>query len=469
MEMTIMLKGTTRIELTDINTGKIETYENNNMVTNALSDIFKPLGLSKRPYRYFYDFVPYYEKLLGGILCFDTQIEENPDNYYPPANANLIGCASYGVQNNTKNTFRGGFNQTESEVNLKERYVKYVYDFATSQANGTIASVCLTNKNGGFTSYGSKNVSYNNDYPLMQSICEDTLQYVHPDLTGASTSSRYSGMTVGITEVIFLIDRNKDCVYYLKVIDKTHIHIIKRRAFLKSVSILDNEYTKKPMIEEIELNELTTALRIGYWGYNYDPATDCLYFCSNTDYRLAPNGNVLVTEIKMDTWTIKQYEVTNTTDKYLRTDSCWQFFVTDGYLLLKGYDAPYDIYKLQLSNPANVVKFTRTNVGNIDGYPKIVINGRIYYENSNSQLLIANTKTNEIMPPEAQSLFSNRYQINVTPVRNEPLIYFADFGTWSTSGWHMMCNYLATINNLDTPVTKTADKTMKITYILQEQ
>lgn len=33
----------------------------------------------------------------------------------------------------------------------------------------------------------------------------------------------------------------------------------------------------------------------------------------------------------------------------------------------------------------------------------------------------------------------------------------------------MMCNYLATINNLDMPVTKTADKTMKITYILQEQ
>ena len=77
--------------------------------------------------------------------------------------------------------------------------------------------------------------------------------------------------------------------------------------------------------------------------------------------------------------------------------------------------------------------------------------------------------TNEIMPPEAQSLFNSSYQVNVTPVRNEPLLYFGDYGTWSTTGWHMMSNYLATINNLDTPVTKTADKTMKITYILQEQ
>lgn len=78
--------------------------------------------------------------------------------------------------------------------------------------------------------------------------------------------------------------------------------------------------------------------------------------------------------------------------------------------------------------------------------------------------------TNELLPPECQSLFnSSNYQLSLTPVRNEPLLYFADYGTWSTAGWYMMCNYLATINNLDTPVTKTADKTMKITYILQEQ
>ena len=34
---------------------------------------------------------------------------------------------------------------------------------------------------------------------------------------------------------------------------------------------------------------------------------------------------------------------------------------------------------------------------------------------------------------------------------------------------YLMTPYLATINNLETPVTKTADKTMKITYILREE
>ena len=56
-----MLKGTTRIELTDVNTGEVETYQNSNMVTNALRDILKPLGLSKRPNRFLNEFVPYYE------------------------------------------------------------------------------------------------------------------------------------------------------------------------------------------------------------------------------------------------------------------------------------------------------------------------------------------------------------------------------------------------------------------------
>ena len=463
------IKGTTKIELKDVKTGKVETYENHNMITNALTDIFKPLGLSNRPSRYFSDFVPYYEKLLGGILCFDTAIEENPDNYYAPANANLIGCASYGVQNNTKNTCRGGFNQTESEVNLKDRYVKYVYDFATSQANGTIASVCLTHKHGGFTSYGYKDTVYNTSYPLMQGIAEDTLQYVHPDRTGASTSSRYSGMTIGTTEMIFLIDREQDCAYYFKVVDKTHIHITKRRTFLKSVSVLDNIYSKKPLINEVELKELTSELRMSYWGYNYDPTNDCLYICTAASSTVAPNGTYLVTEIKLDSWEVKQYEVTNTTDVTLRSDSYWHMYVAEGYLFVKSYNSPYELYKIQITNPANVVKFNRINTGTVSGHPKAYVNGRIYYECNDDQLLIANTVTNEIMPPETKSFFNSSYEINLTSVRNEPLLYFGDYGTWSTAGWYMMCNYLATINNLDTPVTKTADKTMKITYILQEQ
>ena len=136
---------------------------------------------------------------------------------------------------------------------------------------------------------------------------------------------------------------------------------------------------------------------------------------------------------------------------------------------MKAYYSPYDIYKFEISNPANVVKLTRINTSTVSGYPKFAINGRIYYESYNDQLLIANSYTNEVMTPEAQSAMNHSKQVHMIPTRQEPLIYFCNLGTYSTVGWYMMTNYLATINNLDVPVTKTADKTMKITYILQEQ
>lgn len=463
------LIGTTRIELMDVTTGETERYEKHNMITNALGDLFKPLGMLNYANRYYNEFLPYYEKLLGGILCFDKVIPEETDNYYPPADATLIGCAVYGEQNNTKNTIRGGFNQTESEVNLKDRYVKYVYDFSTSQANGTIASICLTHKNGGYTSYGGKDSVYNSQNPLAQSICSDVLHYVYPSYTGADTGSRYSGIVVGTTEAIFVMDIDEDCAYYFKMVDKTHIHIIKRKAYLKSVSIIENCYQQKALIEEIELEELEQELNTNYRGYNYDPETECLYIWTSSKYPFGSGDEMQLTQIKFGTWEIKQYKLVNATDVRLRNDSSWTCFVTDGYILMKTYDSPYNVYKININNPADAVMLTKAALDYVSGYPKFVINGRVYYEDANNQLTIANLDKNEIMKPEAISLLGNNEQYNYTPVRGNKMLYYVDLGSRAAAGWRVMCNYLATINNLDVPVIKTADKTMKITYILQEQ
>ena len=102
------------------------------MVTNALTNTLKPMGLDKSPAKLINGMNPYYQSVLGGLLLFDSEIEENVNNLYPPSGVNLIGCAAYGVQNNTTGTLRGGFNQTESELNMTDRYMKYVYDFTTS-------------------------------------------------------------------------------------------------------------------------------------------------------------------------------------------------------------------------------------------------------------------------------------------------------------------------------------------------
>lgn len=73
-----MLKGTMKIELTDVNTGQTETVLEHNMVTNALANIFKPLGLTKDPARMYESFAPYYQKLLGGLLPLTVILRRMP-------------------------------------------------------------------------------------------------------------------------------------------------------------------------------------------------------------------------------------------------------------------------------------------------------------------------------------------------------------------------------------------------------
>ncbi len=463
-----MLKGKMKIELTDVNTGRTQTVTEHNMVTNALQEIFRPLGLAKDPSKMYESFAPYYQKLLGGILLFDSEIEENPENLYPPAKARLVGCAAYGQQNNTTGTLRGGYNQTESELNLSERYMKYVYDFATSQANGTIASVCLTHVNGGFTSYGSGNAEYDTAHPLGVQVDAGTLQYVYSSLTGASTGDHFSGYTKEKTELLFLLDRRTDAAYYFRVDSDTRITIIKRRAYLKTVSVLEEPRTKKPLLEETAISEGIDVS--GNIAYNFDPATHSLYIFSAAGYQTQAGGEFKVMKIGFGTWKATMHTMTNTAEVALQTNGLRYAFAHNGFAYLKSYGSPSHVYKFEIEKPANVAQLTENGMSTIPGFPKIAVNGRIYYENYDDILYIANGETNEILKPENKKLLSaSSYEYSYTPVLDEPLLYFMSCGDRSAPGFMMLANYLATINNLSEPVTKTADKTMKITYILQEQ
>lgn len=468
-----MLKGTMKIELTDVHSGETKTVLEQNMVTNALTEIFKPLGLAKSPGKLLSSFAPYYQNLLGGLLLFDGAIEENADNFFPPSNRKLIGCASYGVQNNTTGTQRGGYNQTESELNLKDRYMKYVYDFTTSQANGTIASVCLTHKNGGYTSYGSEDAVYTSSFPLLQQVCDATLQYVYTSYTGATTADKYNGVGVNTNQYIFAIDRVNDAVLYFRIDSTSKISIIKRRAYLKSVSVLENPYSQKAFIEEFSI-DLPTAL-LGNYSYNFDISENVLYICSSSASTTAAGSSFLLTKINVLNWSVTQYSMTNTSNVTLTTSGSRYAFAHNGYVYLKCSASPYDIYKFQIGNAANVVKLNNKGTSPISGLPQMAINGRIYYEyhsssSSNYLMWIANESTNEILKPENIRLYNSSYLPCVTPVIDEPLLYYLSIGSSQTTvDYMMMTNYLATINNLSDPVTKTADKTMKITYIIQEQ
>jgi hypothetical protein len=174
--------------------------------------------------------------------------------------------------------------------------------------------------------------------------------------------------------------------------------------------------------------------------------------------------------IDMGTWNVTHYDMANTTDVNLAISGMRYAFAHDGFVYLKTSNSPYDIYKLEIGNSANVIKIKQTGMLGIQGYPQLAVNDRIYYENYNHYLYIVNAQTNEVLMPENSCIYSTRnYLACFTPLLNEPMLYFSSIGSYATGGFFMLSNYLGTINNLSDSVTKTADKTMKITYIIQEQ
>ena len=162
-----MLKGKTTIQLFDAKTGELtdEVTKTNlvtNAVRNALGGAFNQLAsgnmwaYSMRNVESLYNLPTgknFAQALYGGVLVFSKPIVEDVDHCLPSIEEikTFIGCANQSASN-TGNTFRGSINAGESEVGTD--YVKFVWDFNTDQCNGDIASICLTSDCGGAVGYG---------------------------------------------------------------------------------------------------------------------------------------------------------------------------------------------------------------------------------------------------------------------------------------------------------------------------
>ena len=134
---TMPLKGHTKITLTDVKTGEKKVIEKDNMVTNAVAEIFAKnwCGLAR-----FADILPL-RNLFSGVLCFEGEITESANNYTPVnENSNGLVCHAGDEAHATAETTRGQPNVGEWDV--QDTSIKYVWDFSTS-VQGEIRTVCL--------------------------------------------------------------------------------------------------------------------------------------------------------------------------------------------------------------------------------------------------------------------------------------------------------------------------------------
>jgi len=487
------LKGHTKIELTDVNTGKKEVYEDDNLVTNALSSLlnsnyfgFESTDVNTN--KTWMTRYPIIGNALGGVLLYQDSIEENKDTYFAENNT-CIGYANQ-VVNDTEDVKRGSPNLTESgEI---DNGYKFVWDFETSQANGTISSVCLTSNYGGYAENGA---GYNDQYVF---YCPNnlanlgwnfnTLGYTNDEKLDYLYSNR------GIVEV------NPDENYMVTINRKGADTILIRKTFKPFNNIkFNHDYTTPDSFSEV-LNEteisVTTSATYYEIAYDNDNAYVIDVETMNGDTALT----LQVTTIPKSDYTEHSTQTIDVTDYSIR----WKLngyayglkvseeikigrhvcTVRDGFLYLFGPQVGRDysnihidtIYKVNLSNVADITAITLPEVTKIwefyQMFPTIFTIGDNVYIGSGSANS-SQSKNMRIDYNDNATLLS--YNFNTNHGYNAEIIKIDDI-------WYLMnlyynsynleyklitrTPYLATINNLSEPVTKTASKTMKITYTL---
>ena len=118
------LQGVMTIELTDVNTGEVETVEETNMVTNAVNYILglNPMGVYLNASDEYDEaflwndvLLPICPNMIGGIFLYSEPLEENVENIYPTTAKLPMAYASNDV-NATASTIRGSLNLNESKA-----------------------------------------------------------------------------------------------------------------------------------------------------------------------------------------------------------------------------------------------------------------------------------------------------------------------------------------------------------------
>lgn len=482
------LKGMTKIELTNVKTGEVETVEKHNMVTNALKWVLSnPFGWqtkSKTDSDTLSNFlIPICPNIIGGVLLYEKQIAENANQLYAQPGNSLIGYAN-NETNATADTMRGSINVNESGPLETGGGYRFVFDFNTSQANGVIGSIGLTSKWGGGTGPDSAYVQY--PWPTC-------------------LSARVSGLDIGILGTIVHYNDDTCVAASARMTSENNIEINKLWFPAKSWSLSEGispygNYKKK---ETKVIQTASFGAKSG--GTEYENRK--LFYCNFAYYDgyiwgfehkggvIGNNSGVAnINWIKID---IETFDFTEGTFEINAQLYAFGSFTPDGYSRYADvglrplsailgnylYCYQYDFKKIVKINISNITDITFIDCGDgkkpSSGERKMCVFGGVVHTNGgyiNGDVFVGTT-------PHSWSQSGGNEQYGMSNGGNGMLncangctmlmgTYGVNFTITRSGGsatLSLIPNYLATINNLPAPVEKTADKTMKITYIIREE
>ena len=514
------IKGSATIELTNAD-GTKQIIKHDNMITNAVADMFRSY-MGDMPLIHklnFYDYT-YAGTIFGGLLLFDDRLNDDASDYAIPS-TKITGYASNTAYSGN-DLSRGSRNIAESGLQEDGSY-KLVWDFGTSQGNGTIQSIALCpiamGKIGAsdapviseYVSYRLGEEAYVNNKGDAGKGAYNNYSLFRSDVDIDGVSSYDLGIVAIIGDIIYAVDwRNVD--YYSSA---SNYNLVSNGGILKlykfkfqfnSVSISATAGRAK-YIETIDVQIPTEIVNLAYVSSGYGVVgihfnkldNKLIVFPYSLKTALAPNATLPYVDIDLlDNYKVTNYTMTNTTNQSLSIygrgigggyGARYGLYISNDHILMiggTGVDAR--MYVINRTDNAKVVK---VKIGGEDFVPY-----NLNYQNAlNFCPKIINNNTAVVTFGEIGSYDPyDMYIIDLTtgvakkcntsssgisypvidirqPITTDGAIVYdgRDYG-----GLYLKCIpklnpfILTTKNNLDEPVVKTASQTMKITYTLTE-
>ncbi|MCL2077398.1 MAG: hypothetical protein FWH08_03215 [Oscillospiraceae bacterium] len=439
-----MLKGKTKIELFDAATGeKVAERVDQNLVTNAIKNmlgfgselLMSGVNLSGM----LNSMTPLYPTFLRGVLLWDSAIPENPDIIFAPPGVKCVGHAGGGYSG--AKTTRGTLNLNETQV--LENGVRMVWDFPTDKANGSIRAVSLTSVMGGdmgwFTeaesgnsfqlsiasgSFGTQTIRNTPNSSIYVGELRRGVQTYVSNLGGGQLGvieqTFANPRQIGIldkagnlhhdhaTETLFTIQTDTDFMSFsgTSLVDENNIFSSVRLTNNRNVRVISIDLISKTIVGDISFTLSENVNNLSHAFWKNH------LYCSST----ARGG---ICKFNTDGQFVERVLNSTTTSRFSRFDK---------YLYVRVDSIGHPPSFLTDGENHFLIPFANT------GSPTQYFSG-----------------TSSFKPP----LFVNHRDI-VGNGSNNPLIQY-------------VTPYLATINNLSSPVSKNSLNTMKVTYELTQE
>lgn len=436
------MKGKATLILSDARSGEvISTVTEENMFTDAIANIIDPA-----PFTMLYDFsfsdfmklaTPLWERYLGGVMLLSEPVEERADNIFLPGGAKPLATA--GGAYSGDDVLRGSLNLNESYP-LENGY-HFTWDFATDKANGTIACVALTSRPFADSGLNCTGSTANGGKALINHL-------------SSSQAPDKGNFIQGKGQYVGTFEHNTHLFVYANAeIDNT-LTFAKVRGVdpyaLKLLDVSDCSISTEPY-ERINV-ELPFAIDDECYLYEEN---GIVYFFNSTDNKTEQTTLLEYAGVDVQTMTVVESGSFNTPYVGVSVDSA---AVHNGYIWHVSYDC------LQKCRPDGTVA-AQYDISCNSNARFFVLGNRLYMQ--------MGTLTYDLDGDEPRSIYFDYERV---PTYNCDLrapyvalaVRYSHTGRGDTyqvrTSTAIMGNYLATINNLSSPIVKTEQQVLKIVY-----